>query len=593
MEDKLIQLEYLKDKINDLPNGYISKKTIKGKIKYYLQWQNEGKKKSKYIPNEQLEEITKKIEKRRILQEEFKTLSKYISENNIDKKNRDFISNIKIEESLIKYVNEVKDLQKRDCFVQLQDYLSSKKNGKVFILYGLRRTGKTTLMRQAIYEMNELEKKKTAFIQITSKDSLATINQDLKRLEEMGFRYIFIDEVTLMSDFVEGAALFSDVFASSGMKIILSGTDSLGFILSADDQLYDRSIQLHTTFIPYREFERVLGIIGIDEYIRYGGTMSLSGINYNDNSTFSSERSTSEYVDSAIARNIQHSLKNYQYENHFRNLEDLYQHNELTNVINRVVEDINHRFTLEVLTKDFESNDLKLSAKNLRKDKQNVNDILDRIDHEEFIKRLKELLEIKNKEETKVHLEEVHKEEIKEYLILLDLIEEIEIQSIPVSNLKKYRTVFTQPGLRYSIAQAFVQSLLQNSLFQDLSILDRDSILKRCLNEIKGRMLEDLILLETKMANPKRSVFKLQFAVGEFDMVMTNNEDLTCEIYEIKYSDKIVEDQTKNLIDKDKCDKTEFRYGPIKKKTVLYRGESKNLENGIQYLNVEDYLRNL
>ena len=28
---------------------------------------------------------------------------------------------------------------------------------------------------------------------------------------------------------------------------------------------------LHTTFIPYREFEEVLGIKGIDEYIRYGG----------------------------------------------------------------------------------------------------------------------------------------------------------------------------------------------------------------------------------------------------------------------------------------------------------------------------------
>lgn len=30
---------------------------------------------------------------------------------------------------------------------------------------------------------------------------------------------------------------------------------------------------LHTTFIPYREFETVLGIRGVDEFIRYGGTM--------------------------------------------------------------------------------------------------------------------------------------------------------------------------------------------------------------------------------------------------------------------------------------------------------------------------------
>ena len=74
-------------------------------------------------------------------------------------------------------------------------------------------------------------------------------------------------------------------------------------------------------------------------------------------------KSTDEYVDSAIARNIQHSLKNYQYETHFRSLKELYEKNELTSVINRIVEDINHRFTLEVLTRDFSSHDLRVSAK--------------------------------------------------------------------------------------------------------------------------------------------------------------------------------------------------------------------------------------
>lgn len=86
---------------------------------------------------------------------------------------------------------------------------------------------------------------------------------------------------TLMDDFIEGAALFSDIFASSGMKVVLSGTNSLGFLFSEDCELYDRCFMLCTTFVPYREFENVLGIKGIDEYIRYGGTMSLGGVDYN------------------------------------------------------------------------------------------------------------------------------------------------------------------------------------------------------------------------------------------------------------------------------------------------------------------------
>lgn len=116
-------------------------------------------------------------------------------------------------------------------------------------------------------------------------------------------------------------------------------------------------IFLHTTFIPYREFEEVLGIKGIDEYICYGGTMSLGGVHYNEKSTFASKKSVDEYVDSAIAKNIQHSLKCYQYGGHFRALYDLYEKGELTSAINRVVEDVNHRFTLDVLTKDFISHD--------------------------------------------------------------------------------------------------------------------------------------------------------------------------------------------------------------------------------------------
>ena len=32
--------------------------------------------------------------------------------------------------------------------------------------------------------------------------------------------------------------------------------------------------------------------------------------------------------------------------------------------------------------------------------------------------------------------------------------------------------------------------------------------------------MEDIVLLETKIAHPEKKVFKLQFAVGEFDMVV-------------------------------------------------------------------------
>ena len=73
--------------------------------------------------------------------------------------------------------------------------------------------------------MNDENFLKTAFIQVGAGIGLSDINQDLKYLMNSGCKYVFIDEVTLIEDFIEGAALFSDIFAACGMKIVLSGTD--------------------------------------------------------------------------------------------------------------------------------------------------------------------------------------------------------------------------------------------------------------------------------------------------------------------------------------------------------------------------------
>ena len=593
-QNELLQVQ---KEIAELPAGYISKKNINGKTRYYLQWTEDGKKKSKYVDDAIVDDLRAKIERRRELQKKEKELTFMLPKpQKTEKKEEEkhvFKTDVMLGENLKSYVQTVANYKKRNLYKNICDYVYGDVRDRVFILYGLRRTGKTTLIRQVIAEMNEEDFSKTAFIQVSAGIGLSDINQDLKYLMNDEYKYVFIDEVTLIEDFIEGAALFSDIFAACGMKIVLSGTDSLGFFFSEDEQLYDRCIFLHTTFIPYREFEEVLGIKGIDEYICYGGTMSLGGVHYNEKSTFASKKSVDEYVDSAIAKNIQHSLKCYQYGGHFRALYDLYEKGELTSAINRVVEDVNHRFTLDVLTKDFMSHDLGISARNLRNDRQNQNDILDRIDKEEFTKRLKNLLEIRNKEEQIVMISEDHRREIKEYLDALDLTVDIDIQTLPVGREKNYKTVFTQPGMRYSQAKELVQSLLEDGEFQELSIDERNAVIERILSDIKGRMMEDIVLLETKIANPKKQVFQLQFAVGEFDMVVVDNANATCEIYEVKHSKEQAKEQFRHLIDEEKLRNTEFRYGKITKRAVIYRGENTTLENGIEYRNVEDYLKSL
>ena len=347
---------------------------------------------------------------------------------------------------------------------------------------------------------------------------------------------------------------------------------------------------------------RLLGIDSIDEYIRYGGTLRAGELAFDDedvnaqDASFRDDESTRRYIDTAICKNIQHSLACYESGGHFRHLYSLYEAGELTSAINRIIEDMNHRFLISVLTDDFLSHDLRLTAANLRKerDPEKRTEALDAIDTEAVTQRLMELLDIRNKEEQSIGITTAHILEIKQYLTALELIVDCPIESADPGIEPVEHILFTQPGMRYCQAQALIHSLLKDEQFSALSEYDKTQITGRILEEVRGRMMEDIVLLETmKAADKDHRVFKLQFEAGEFDMVIYDQKENSCEIFEIKHSSKQVPFQYRHLVDEDKCQRTERRFGPIHGRYILYRGEDAQMENGVQYWNVENYLKAL
>ena len=593
-------IQELEKKIAELPVGYISKKAINGKIQYYHQWTEGGKKRSQYLRDGEMEPLREQIEQRKSLQAQLKELRSGMPK--VRQPKLDFETSVIIGKGLEAMSQGVKNWELRDCFDQLEGYLYGKEYDRVCLVFGLRRTGKTTMLRQAIGRMTKENLSRTAYIKARRNDNMAMMNRDLKKLFDAGFRYVFIDEVTLMEDFIDSAALFSDVFAAMGMKIVLSGTDSLGFWLAMDQELYDRAKPIHTTFIPYREYSRLLGIDSIDEYIRYGGTLRAGELAFDDedvnaqDASFRDDESTRRYIDTAICRNIQHSLACYEAGGHFRHLYSLYEAGELTSAINRIIEDMNHRFLISVLTDDFRSHDLRLTAANLRKerDPEKRTDVLDRIDTEAITRRLMELLDIRNKEEQSIGITPAHIAEIKQYLSALELIVDCPIETTEPETKPLEHILFTQPGMRYCQAQALVHVLLKDPQFSELSEYEKTRVTDRILEEVRGRMMEDIVLLETmKAADRDHRIFKLQFEVGEFDMVIYDQKENCCDIFEIKHSSTQVPLQYRHLMDEDKCRRTEKRFGTIRGRYVLYRGEDIQMENGVQYRNVESYLKEL
>lgn len=74
-------------------------------------------------------------------------------------------------------------------------------------------------------------------------------------------------------------------------------------------------------------------------------------------------------------------------------------------------------------------------------------------------------------------------------------------------------------------------------------------------------------------------------------MIIYDKSSNTCKLYEIKHNDRIDDRQIRFLVDKDKCELIENKYGTIVGKYVLYRGQNKKIES-IDYINVEAFLTN-
>ena len=501
----------------------------------------------------------------------------------------EFYTNVVTGTGLQALANSVAKYGKRGCFSTLQKFVNGSYDGKICILYGLRRTGKTTLLFQML---SELPIEKTAYIKVQTTDDMSRLTKDLKALYELGYRYAFIDEITLLSDFIDTAAVLSDVFSMMGMKIVVSGTDSLGFAMANRDELYDRSVTIHTSFIPFREYARLLNICSVDSYIEYGGTLKMENMSFDDPDAtfdevaFRDDESTRKYIDTAISRNIQHTLKNDHYGEYFNQLRELYEKGELTNVINHM----NHRFVLRVVEDEFKSHDFGSAKELLLHDLPAERaTVLYDVDEKQILERLKAIIEVKEKSETTVPITQEHIDKVKKYLLMLDLI--VNCPERYESGKQAEHIVFSQPGMRYAIAKALVYSLMQDAYFASISEADKAYITGKILDDVKGRMLEDIVLLEVRKTAPSTmEAFKFKFdAGGEFDMVIYDKAGQNCRIYEIKHSTEVNEKQTLHLRDAEKCQIVEKRFGPISGKFVLYRGKDTFAE-GVQYLNVENFL---
>lgn len=117
---------------------------------------------------------------------------------------------------------------------------------------------------------------------------------------------------------------------------------------------------------------------------------------------------------------------------------------------------------------------------------------------------------------------------------------------------------------------------------------------------ICGQILEDIVFYQLikdfecpRPMDRTHEVTKYRDVSGkEVNLVIMDFENKTVLLIEVKLSEKIIGGQRKYLLDEDVCRNIEKKAGmPIANKAVIYLGENGETEDGILYINAEDFLK--
>lgn len=204
----------------------------------------------------------------------------------------------------------IKDYNKRYCFSELMQSFSTSRN--ITIVYGVRRTGKTVLLLQAIAELLKQGVSSSKILYCSAKEGVEFGDIDeflITAADRLGIDYLFVDEFTYISFEPNGRykqgnlGIYSESF--SGKHFIFSGTNSAFFIALENGIWYDRFSKVNTSYISYKEFEHLYPNSTLKEYINAGGLL-LDQVDLHSDIA----RHLKEYINTAIIDNLFHAFDN-------------------------------------------------------------------------------------------------------------------------------------------------------------------------------------------------------------------------------------------------------------------------------------------
>lgn len=493
---------------------------------------------------------------------------------------------------------------KRTPYERINSFINSGEcyDGTVAVIYGLRRTGKTTLMEQL---MLENQKHFPCLFLVANETEEETMEDVYKRLDfavENGIKCVFLDEVTFISDFIENSALLADVYAKEGLRIILAGTDSLSFSFAEEHSLFDRTIHFSTTYIPFEEHCRVLETKDMDNYIEFGGLMK-KGESQKDH-IIHDYLSACKYLDEAVAHNIVRSLNKYTDYAENNILKEVTK-KEMETVIHKLVERYSGVFNVDIFNKPLTK--VMLSAPS---DTKSFRDLVGedlfttlRANKKEIVR---EFAKIINADTSIAHqFDDRMIQTLENILIDLGVVSATLREDLSYTEEFGWRSsgvereyYIIQPAIKYYHLQKAIEYVETNDFYNGLPEKGKAFINSKLEEQIKGDMTEQIVLYEVAKALPKadylvcKPCFKIDGkSSGEYDMLIYDKKSNRYWGFEIKHTTKPYYKQYKNLENDKLTEILDYKFGYKENVCVLYNGTPFCDASGVFYLNISDFTK--
>lgn len=535
------ELEQIQAELATLPIGYISRKKISGKDYFYRQWSEDGKTKSQYIKKKDLDTVRSQIARRKELQGIIKKSSGIAMKQITRGKKPEFETNVLTGALLEKLIAGGKAYRQRAAAGKLAAYLLDTLDFRICLLLGLRKTGKTTLMHQALYRLGQVERARAAYIRLTDLDTRESLLSDVKRLAMIGMRYVMIDEMPMWDSFGVTLEEISDVYGNMGMKIAVSVTNVSEAVKAVRKELFDRVITIETTYLSYGEYNRLFFGATAEQYLRLGGIMQNGFLWGNDaDIPLPESQFVQTYIDQVICRDVGQERAGFIREQIYR---------------------INEELIISIFSRDFKLYDWRGMAEQRRAPVQDESD-------------------------TAIG-----------FLRDAALYREYECRRLREDRPAEKYGVFMLPWIRYSQAQALLEAFLEDKYFAGLSERDKRFIHDRVLKEAEEHMLTELVLFETERARGGEvsvCLFYPENAWGQCagSVLVYDSRANECWLYVVMAEPEpgslpgwLTDGECRQMI-------TE-KYGRLIDCCILYSGEEKWLENDIHFMNLEEYLRRI